>query len=227
MQRADAHSQLRFGRERGRRRTFWTLTGEKRCVQRKKSGGLRNAHREERNTEEEVGTTRKQRTQKREALFLQLRRRVHVPREEGRTGMRRFRGQEEGDSSECLGGGRHVVPVLVPTDFGSRRQAGLWGDSVLRSQINGMRSTTEVDETDAPGLPERKAGPGRVIGKAFAGEERWRGGRSVGAEGLIGEKGSGRQRTGQASVHTDRGPGAFRDQGPRWRTPRTKKHDRE
>ncbi|KAH8619871.1 hypothetical protein ERJ75_000125800 [Trypanosoma vivax] len=75
------------------------------------------------------GTPRKQRTQKREAFFLQLWRRVHVPREEGGPGMRRFRGQEEDESSECLGGGRHVVPVLVPTDFGSRRQAGLWGDS--------------------------------------------------------------------------------------------------
>ncbi|KAH8607777.1 hypothetical protein ERJ75_001379300 [Trypanosoma vivax] len=106
------------------------------------------------------GTTRKQRTQKREALFLQLRRRVHVPREEGGTGMRRFRGQEEEIVLSAWVVGDTSFRFWCQQISGAGDKQGSGETAVLRSQINGMRSTTEVDETDAPGLPERKAGPG-------------------------------------------------------------------
>ncbi|KAH8608491.1 hypothetical protein ERJ75_001303100 [Trypanosoma vivax] len=126
--------------------------------------------------------------------------------------MRRFRGQEEDESSECLGGGRHVVPVLVPTDFGSRRQQGSGETAVLRSQINGMRSTKEVDETDATGLPERKAGPGTGDREGVCGRREMARGTKCGRGGLNRRKG--KRETKDGTGKCSHGSGSWRLSGP-------------
>ncbi|KAH8607784.1 hypothetical protein ERJ75_001378000 [Trypanosoma vivax] len=126
--------------------------------------------------------------------------------------MRRFRGQEEGDSSECLGGGRHVVPVLVPTDFGSRRQAGLWGDSGAAQPNQRDAVHDGGGRNRRAGLPERKAGPGTGNREGVCGRREMARGTKCGRGRLNRRKG--KRETKDGTGKCSHGSGSWRLSGP-------------